>query len=386
MKRFNVNAVRTVALSERPLLARSVRPLRALRDRRGQHRVARVLRRALRRPALPGGVARARREHGRARQEPSQRDPLVARQRERLRTAITTPRPAGCASATRRGRCTTRARSGATGAAASRRPTSSARCIRSSTAIVAWARDGDGRPAADDHVRVLARDGQLERRARRLLRRVRQARRAAGRLHLGVGRPRHQAARPPRPRVLGLRRRLRRDAARRELLRRRHRLARPHAASRAERAQVPRAADPRRPRSAAAGSGSRTVTTSPASTPIAASGSSPSTASGRAAATSPRCACAPQESTDVSLRLAGRFRRALRHVPLLPARRDGLGARRTRGRVAAAQAAVDADASARAGARSGRRATGRSRPAGRVPPSTPRPASSASSPSTDGTC
>ena len=59
--------------------------------------------------------------------------------------------------------------------------------------------DGDGRSAAADHVRVLARDGELERRALRLLRRVRPARRAAGRLHLGVGRPRHRAARSPGP-------------------------------------------------------------------------------------------------------------------------------------------------------------------------------------------
>ena len=56
--------------------------------------------------------------------------------------------------------------------------------------IEAWAKR-DGRPAAADPLRVLARDGQLERRARRLLRRVRAARRAPGRVHLGVGRPRH---------------------------------------------------------------------------------------------------------------------------------------------------------------------------------------------------
>ena len=56
-------------------------------------------------------------------------------------------------------------------------------------------RDADRRSAAADPLRVLARDGQLERRPRRLLRRVRAPRRAAGRLHLGVGRPRHPPGR-----------------------------------------------------------------------------------------------------------------------------------------------------------------------------------------------
>ena len=60
MKQFNVNAVRTLALPQRPVLARPLRSLRAVRRRRGEHRVARVLRRALPRPALPGAVGRAR--------------------------------------------------------------------------------------------------------------------------------------------------------------------------------------------------------------------------------------------------------------------------------------------------------------------------------------
>ena len=55
--------------------------------------------------------------------------------------------------------------------------------------IEAYARDS-GRPAAADPVRVLARDGQQQRRPGRLLRRLRPPRRAAGRLHLGVDRPR----------------------------------------------------------------------------------------------------------------------------------------------------------------------------------------------------
>ena len=69
------------------------------------------------------------------------------------------------------------------------------------------------RSPADDPLRVLARDGQLERRARRLLRSLRAPQRAAGRVHLGVGRPRDPAGRRARAGVLGLRRRLRRRAA-----------------------------------------------------------------------------------------------------------------------------------------------------------------------------
>ena len=194
MKQFNVNAVRTLALPERPVLARPLRPLRPLRRRRGEHRVARLLRRALPRSALHERVRRARAEHGRARQEPPERHPLVARQRERLRPE---PRRGGglgararpVAPAPLRGRDRARLVG-----RAHARPTSSARCTPSVDEIEAWARD-DRRPAPADPLRVLARDGQLERRPRRLLRRVRAARRAPGRLHLGVGRPRHPARR-----------------------------------------------------------------------------------------------------------------------------------------------------------------------------------------------
>ena len=49
-----------LALPERPVLARPLRPARPLRRRRGEHRVARVLRRALPRPALSRPLRRAR--------------------------------------------------------------------------------------------------------------------------------------------------------------------------------------------------------------------------------------------------------------------------------------------------------------------------------------
>ena len=135
---------------------------------------------------------------------------------------------------------------------AAARPTSSARCTPHVDEIVAWAR-ARRRPAPADPVRVLARDGQLATAAWPTTTPPSSARRPPGRLHLGVDRPRHPADDARRPRVLGLRRRLRRRAQRRELLRRRARLARPHAAlPRSQRAEVPRRAArgraPRRPR------------------------------------------------------------------------------------------------------------------------------------------
>ena len=98
-----------VALPERPLLARPLRPLRAVRHRRGEHRVARLLRRALQRPPLRGRLPRAHGQHGRARQEPSERHLLVARQRERLRPqprrdCRLDPRPRPLATSALRGR------------------------------------------------------------------------------------------------------------------------------------------------------------------------------------------------------------------------------------------------------------------------------------------
>ena len=105
-------------LPERSGVPRPDRRARAVRRRRGGHRVARLPEHALRRPALlsapgstacPGMVA--------ARQEPSVGHRLVAGQRVRLRRATTKRRPPGSAATTRRGRSTTRARSAATGRA-----------------------------------------------------------------------------------------------------------------------------------------------------------------------------------------------------------------------------------------------------------------------------
>ena len=349
-----------VALPERPVLARALRPVRPLRRRRGERRVARVLRRALPRPALPQPVGRARREHGRARQEPSERDLLVARQRERLR-----PEPR------RRGGLGTRSRPFATAplrgrdhAGLERRPSRHRRRlpdVRRRRLDRGVGGDEDRRPAAADPLRVLARDGQLERRARRLLRRVQAARRAPGRVHLGVGRPRHPAARRARARVLGVRRRLRRHASRRELLRGRDRLAGPHAASGAARAQVPRAADPRRVTR-------RRALPDPQPPPLRAARPLPRRVGAdrrRRAAQGRPPAGAARGARRVArhpLELPPRRRRALRHLPLLPPAGAGLGAGRARGRAAAARRCRDERRSELAAAPSGRARTAFSRP------------------------
>ena len=91
-------------------------------------------------PRYARRVPRARAEHGRARQEPPERDPVVARQRERLRAQ---PRRGGRLAARLRpvrGRSTTRARSRATGRGGrTARPTSCARCTPTSTRSQVWA-------------------------------------------------------------------------------------------------------------------------------------------------------------------------------------------------------------------------------------------------------
>ena len=121
-----------LALPERPGLPRPDRRARPVRRRRGRHRVARVPEHAVRRPALPVGLGRARVADGDARQEPRVGHPVVARQRVRPRHATTTRRPPGCAATTRAGRSTTRARSATTGRATRRSATSPARCTRRS--------------------------------------------------------------------------------------------------------------------------------------------------------------------------------------------------------------------------------------------------------------
>ena len=242
------------------------------------------------------------------------------------------PRPRPVAAAALRGRDQVRLERRAPGDA-----TSSARCTRSST------RSSRGRATSDDPRPMILCEyshamGNSNGGALRLLRRVRARGRAPGRVRLGVGRPRDPADRRARPRVLGLRRRLRRVAARRELLRRRDRLARPHPPPRALGAQVPRTAGARRARRAAAASGSRTATASRASTGSA--GTWELTADGEAVKRGklPRLRIAPGESARGRARPAAGQRRAVRHLPLLPARGDRVGARRPRGRLAAARA------------------------------------------------
>ena len=141
MKQFNVNAVRTSHYPNDPYWLDLCDRLRPLRDRRGEHRVARLLRRALPRSALRGAfVERVANMVERDKNHPSV-IALVARQRERLRPEPRRRRRAGCARATRRGRCTTRARSARDW---TRRPRGDRHRLpdvrRASTSIEAWAR------------------------------------------------------------------------------------------------------------------------------------------------------------------------------------------------------------------------------------------------------
>ena len=245
MKRHNINAVRTSHYPPHPRFLELCDELRAVGDRRvrpGDARLqpGRLARQPERRPALGGRAARPDAADGRARQEPPERRHVVARQRERHRAATWPRWPRGRASATRRGRSTTRA----TGRAAT--STSTAGCTPSHAEVE---RD---RPAA----RSPLDDPELDARRRgmpfilceyahamgngpgglaeyqELFERYP---RLPGRVRLGVDRPR--PARHPRRRELRLRRRLRRAAARRQLRRRRAAVPRPHAVARAARVQ-----------------------------------------------------------------------------------------------------------------------------------------------------
>ena len=193
-----------LALPQRPGPPRADRRARAVRRRRGGHRVARVPEHAVRRPALPRGVGRPRVADGDPRQEPPLGHPLVARQRVRPR-----PEPRGGG-----------------GLAAALRPVAPAP-LRGRDPLRLDERPGDHRrdlpdvpadlrdrrarpvgPAAPpaDHVRVPARDGQQQRDARRVLGRDRVDAGAPGRVHLGVLGPRPRPAPARRDRALGLRR------------------------------------------------------------------------------------------------------------------------------------------------------------------------------------
>ena len=198
-------------------------------------------------------------------------------------TAPTTrPPPPGSAATTRRGRSTTRARSASTGRATRTSATSTCPMYPAIAAIVEHARSGQPAPPAD-HVRVLARDGQQQRHPGRVLGRHRVDARAPGRLHLGVVGPRPGPDAARRHDALGLRRRLRRRAERRQLLHRRPGLAGPHGRSRrcGSTRRSPRRSASRRSEGsvAAAGSRSRTASTSATSAGCAPTGSSRSTAS-----------------------------------------------------------------------------------------------------------
>ena len=147
MKRSNLNAVRTSHYPNDPYWLDLCDRYGLYVDRRGKHRVARLLRRALQRPPLRGRLPRA---HASTWSSATRtiRASSAGRSATRAATARTTTRlPAGSAAATPRGRCTTRARSRTTGRAGTARPTSSARCIPSSTRSWTGPRAGeDTRP------------------------------------------------------------------------------------------------------------------------------------------------------------------------------------------------------------------------------------------------
>ena len=117
MKRFGFNAVRTSHYPNDPALPRPVRRARAVRDRRGGHRVARASKHAVRRPALPAGSGSSRV----SRMVAARQEPPVASSSGRSATSRATAhnhdaaRGLGPRATTRAGRCTTRAPSASTG-------------------------------------------------------------------------------------------------------------------------------------------------------------------------------------------------------------------------------------------------------------------------------
>mmetsp|Transcript_17835 Transcript_17835/g.58290 ORF Transcript_17835/g.58290 Transcript_17835/m.58290 type:complete len:268 (+) Transcript_17835:2023-2826(+) len=226
----------------------------AVRHRRGQCRVTRHGLRSVQHPGGRPGIRRrhagAREQHGRARQEPPVGHHLVTRQRGRQWArlpqgirASQAPRP-HAASAVRERAAGAGLVDGAHGDDRRRhRPLCAHVPVpRQAGAVRSRARAGQQCSAAH-HVRVLARHGQLVRRARRILARHPGARRAAGWLHLGLCRPGPlHAARPGwhpgrgwrahrRPATFRLRRRLwpARHAVGRGLLHQRAGAARPAA-------------------------------------------------------------------------------------------------------------------------------------------------------------
>ncbi len=179
----------------------------------------------MRRPALRRSVGQPGLPHGAARPEPPVGLRLVARQRVRVRLE---PRGRGRLGPSRRPVAAAALR-GRDPLGLDRGPGRLGPHLPDVPADLRDRRACPVRPAATpaDHVRVPARDGQLQRDAGGVLGRDRVHARAPGRVHLGVVGPR---ARPDAARRLdpvGLRRRLRRRAQRRQLLHRRPGLAGP---------------------------------------------------------------------------------------------------------------------------------------------------------------
>ena len=217
-----------VALPEGRVVLRPVRRARPVRRRRGRHRDPRPLAGDERRP----GLRRARSSSGgcawccataRIRASSPGRSAT-----SRATGRRTTRWRRGSAASTRRGRCTTRAGSAATSTPPARCPTSSARCTPRSSASSQWSADGrDRRPLIlCEYNHAMGQAGGLA----DYWAVFGDGRGAAGRVRVGVGRPR---AAPPRGRrhdVDRLRRRLRRGRARRQLRVRRAGVGRPRAA------------------------------------------------------------------------------------------------------------------------------------------------------------
>ena len=181
-----------VALPERPRAARRRGRARPVRHRRGRHRVPRLRPPRRGHARVHGRVRRPGGADGPPRREPPERDPLVARQRERLRRQPRRRRRLGAPGgpdppAALRGRDHVRLD----------RPADRERHHLPDVPddrVDGRARDERHAAAPGDPVRVLARDGQQQRQPRRLLARVRVDPGAAGRVHLGVLGPRHPAA------------------------------------------------------------------------------------------------------------------------------------------------------------------------------------------------
>ena len=194
------------ALPAAPALPRALRRARPLRDRRVRPRDARLpggrlARQPQRRPALARRLPGPDPAHGRARQEPPERDPVVARQRERDREQ---PRRDGGVGARARPVAAAALRARPDGDARRRaqphvRDARRGRGARPPRGAAAGGPGARRRPAREavPAVRVRARDGQRAGRPGRVPGAVRGAPALRRRVRVGVDRPRH----PPRRRA-----------------------------------------------------------------------------------------------------------------------------------------------------------------------------------------